>query len=75
MSGKTWNSSNIVIQCAPVGRYDLILEAIESCILEMHSVLYNPNKNWPSLSVVKPSKLFYKIRVKKNQMVVKWDRR
>ncbi|KAJ6623359.1 hypothetical protein Bhyg_16501 [Pseudolycoriella hygida] len=67
-------ASNLTIQCAPIGRYDVLLLAAHSCEFEMKTLLNYPNENWPLFYLLESSKLKFQHRIKKREMIVKWNK-
>lgn len=68
-------SSDLTIQCAPIGRYDMVLMARNPCVFEMKTIFHHPNDNWSLLKLIESSKLKWQNRIKKREMVVRWNRR
>ncbi|XP_037024290.1 uncharacterized protein LOC119066114 [Bradysia coprophila] len=67
-------ASSLIVQCAPAGRYDLVLMAKYSCSFELKTIFHHPYDDWPLLSLIEPSKMKYQSRIKNREMVIKWNR-
>lgn len=68
-------STSLTIQCAPIGRYDVVVSASEPCVCELKAFLRHPNDDWPLMKLIESSKLNYQNRIKRRVMVIKWNKR
>jgi len=66
---------SLVLPCALRGQYDLFVLARHSGALKVDALAEHPQHDWPLLNATHRIAIRTQNRVRKREMIVKWDRR
>ncbi|XP_068146184.1 protein NDNF [Drosophila tropicalis] len=64
---------SLVLPCALRGHYDLFVQARQSGALKVEAIAKHPQQNWPLLNSTHRISIRTQNRVRKRQMIVKWE--
>lgn len=64
-----------MLPCALRGQYDIFVQARQSGALKVDALAQHPHHNWPLLNATHRIAIRTQNRVRKREMIVKWDRR
>lgn len=65
----------LVLPCALRGQYDLFVQARQSGALKLEAQAKHPHHTWPLLNHTHRVSIRTQNRVRKRQLIVKWERR
>ncbi|EDV37485.1 uncharacterized protein Dana_GF11385 [Drosophila ananassae] len=73
-SGPGVPGDTLVLPCALRGQYDIFVQARQSGALKVDALAQHPHHNWPLLNATHRIAIRTQNRVRKREMIVKWDR-
>lgn len=65
----------LVLPCALRGQYDLFVQARQAGALKLEAQAKHPHQSWPLLNHTHRIAIRTQNRVRKRQLIVKWERR
>lgn len=65
----------VVLPCALRGQYDIFIQARHRGSIKIEAHSWHPQANWPLLNRTHRITIRSQNRVRKRQMIVKWDKR
>lgn len=65
----------LVLPCALRGQYDLFVQARQAGALKLEAQAKHPHQSWPLLNHTHRIAIRTHNRVRKRQLIVKWERR
>lgn len=68
-------SDRLVLPCALRGQYDLFVRARQGGALKLEAQAKHPDQSWPLLNHTHRIAIRTQNRVRKRQLIVKWERR
>lgn len=66
---------SVVLTCALRGQYDIFIQARHRGSVKIEATALHPQANWPLLNRTHRISIRSQNRVRKRQMIVKWDKR
>lgn len=66
---------SVVLTCALRGQYDIFVQARHRGSVKIEATAFHPQANWPLLNRTHRISIRSQNRVRKRQMIVKWDKR
>lgn len=66
---------SVVLTCALRGQYDVFVQARHRGSVKIEATAFHPQANWPLLNRTHRISIRSQNRVRKRQMIVKWDKR